>query len=309
MTNNTKSNKKSQFRKLELIFVGGMLALPLLQWLIFWLIVNFSSISLAFTDARTNAFTFQNFARFWEGLTAPYGTIKVALSNTFKYFLNSLLVINPLSLVIAYFLYKKIAFYKGFRILFYLPAIVSSVAMVAVFREVINPGGVLDAVLHLFGQSIPPEGWLARPDSATNVILVYSVWTGFSANMLLFMGAMIRVPVEMLEAAKLDGCSAIVELFVLILPLILPTISTLTIVTCTNVFSSTGPILLFTGGNYDTTTISYWIFEKIYGNGVLGGSPTNYNIVSATGLCFTLIGVPVILGIRYLMDKLPAVEY
>ena len=304
-----KTKRKNQFRKIELIFIWGMLVLPLLQWLIFWLIVNLSSIKLAFTDARTDVFTFDNFKVFWENLTVPYGTIKTALFNTLKHFLTSLLIINPISMVIAYFLYKKIACYKLFRIVFYLPAIVSSVAMVAVYREVINPGGIIDALLKLFGSSVPPEGWLARPTTATKAILVYTVWTGFGANILLFMGAMIRVPVEMLEAAKLDGCSAFRELVLLILPLILPTISTLVIITCTNIFSSSGPILLFTSGNYETTTISYWIFEKIYGNGVLGGSPSNYNIASCTGLCFTLVGVPIILAIRYLMDKLPTVEY
>ncbi len=297
-------------RKIELVFIWGMLLLPLVQWAIFWLYVNMSSFTLAFTDARTGEMPyFGNFITFWENLTAPYGTIKIALINTLKYFATSLIIINPLSLIIAYFLYKKIGGYKVYRIIFYLPAIVPGLVMVDVYREVINPGGIVDAILKIFGSGVPLKGWLADKSTATNAILVYTIWTGFGANILLFMGAMIRVPVEILEAAKLDGCSPILEFGALVLPLILPTISTLTIITCTSIFTASGPILLFGATDFDTTTISYWIFEKIYGNGVTGGSTENYNIVSCTGLCFTLVGVPIILLVRYLMDKLPTIEY
>ncbi len=305
----TFNKKKGNIRRKELIFIWGMLALPLLQWLIFWLGINANFIKLAFMDARTDAFTFSNFITFWNDLTAPNGSVKIALVNTLKYFATTMLIINPLSLAIAYFLYRKIRGYKIFRVIFYLPAIISAVVMVECYRGVIQPNGIVDMFLHIFGKSIPPEGWLANFDTATGAILFFVVWTGFGTNVLLFSGAMVRVPTEMLEASRLDGCSAFREFFVMILPMIMPTITTLIIVSCTSIIATTGPILLFTGGGYNTTTISFWIFEKIYGGGVAGGLTANYNIVSCTGLCFTLISLPIILLIRYLMDKIPVVEY
>lgn len=305
-----KKSQTSQFKKKQTLFVWGMIALPLLQWIICWLIVNLSSIKLAFTDARTNELTFRNFELFWEYLTSPYGEIKIALSNTLKYFSANLLIINPIACIVAYFLYKQIAGYKMFRVIFYLPAIVSSVAMVEAYRQFVGPGGLVNGILNIFGGSIPPEGLFARNETATNAILAYTIWTGCSVNMLLFMGAMTRVPLEVLEAAKLDGCSAFKELTVIILPLILPTICTVVTVTCTSVFSASGPILLFTKGACNTTTIAYWIFAKVYGDGVSGGmAASNYNIVSCTGLCFTLVGAPLIMLIRSLMEKLPTEEY
>ncbi len=303
------NKKKNNIRRKELIFIWGMLALPLLQWLIFWLGINVNFIKLAFLDARTNAFTFSNFITFWNDLTTPDGSVKIALVNTLKYFAATMLLINPLSLGIAYFLYRKIRGYKVFRVIFYLPVIISAVVMVECYRGVIQPNGIVDMFLHMFGRSIPPEGWLANFDHATGAILFFVVWTGFGANVLLFMGAMVRVPAEMLEASRMDGCSAFREFFVMILPMIMPTISTLIIVSCTSIVATTGPILLFTNGGYNTTTISFWIFEKIYGGGVSGGLTSNYNIVSCTGLCFTLISLPVIFLIRFLMEKIPVVEY
>lgn len=301
--------KKGNIRKKELIFIWGMLALPLLQWLIFWVGINANYIKLAFLDARTNTFTFYNFVTFWNDLTAPAGSIKIALVNTLKYFAATMLIINPLSLAIAYFLYRKIRGYKVFRVIFYLPAIISAVVMVECYRGVIQPRGAVDMIMHLFGKSIPSEGWLANFDTATGAILFFTVWTGFGVNVLLFMGAMVRVPTEMLEAARLDGCTSFREFFTMILPMIMPTISTLIITSFTGVVAVTGPILLFTNGGYNTTTIAFWIFEKIYGGGVSGGLTANYNIVSCTGLCFTLISLPIIFLIRYLMDKIPVVEY
>ncbi len=302
--------KRNKFKKNKFIFICAMLALPLLQWIVFWLMVNLESIKLAFLDARTDTFSYQNFIYVWDSLTNTTGaeTINIALKNTLKYFGSSLLIINPISLLIAYFIYKQIFGYKVFRIIFYLPMIVSSVVMVSVFREVINPGGFVDALLKLFNSSVPEKGWLADPSTATTTILFFTIWTGFASNMLLFLGALTRVPDEILEAAKLDGCPPFVELVRIILPLILPSMVTVTIVTCTNIFNSSGPILLFTSGDYKTTTISYWIFEMIY-DGTGGGSVENYNFVSCAGLCFTLVGIPFILAIRYLMDKIPAVEY
>ena len=307
-----KTSTRKRFKRRERIFIVLMLALPVIQWVIFWLTVNVSSISLAFKDPLTGAFTWRNFAQFWEDLTKPYGTIKIALTNTLEYFAVQMLVTNVLSLIIAYFLYKKIAMYKAFRIFFYLPAIITALAMVTVFSEVIAPHGLLGQFMKAIGHPLPPEGLLARSDSATHVIVFYSVWTGMSTNIMLFSGAMARVPVEILESAKLDGCSPMREFFQLILPLITPTITTIVIITFTAIFTATGPILLFglDVGTTKTTTISYWIFEKIYGNGALGGGSTEmYNLVSCTGLCFTVIGVPIILLVRWLMNKIPTVEY
>lgn len=298
------NSKKKKTNKNQTIFLFCMLALPVLQWLIFWLYVNLSSIALAFQDARTKTFTFENFVIFWEALTSPTGDIGLSMINTFKYFGVSLFIIMPIALFISYFLYKKVFGYRFYRIIFYLPAIVSGVAMVAVYKNFINPNGPLDWILGLFGKEVPVEGFLARPSSATTTIIIYCIWTGFSGNVLLFCGGMARVPVECLESAALEGCSPIRELIQIILPLIWPTVSTQIVLLFTGIFGMSGPILLFTYGEYGTTTLSFWIWKSIY-----TGSESAYNIISATGLALTAVGVPLILFIRWILEKVPTAEY
>ena len=82
----TKKNKRK-----EILFLFAMLAVPVANWLLFWLYVNFSSILLAFQDARTGEFTFNNFVTFWDNLTMPGGEIGIAV--------NANLIIHQLFLI------------------------------------------------------------------------------------------------------------------------------------------------------------------------------------------------------------------
>ena len=122
--------------------------------------------------------------------------------------------------------------------------------------------------------------------------------------MLLLCGALARIPLEILESARLDGINPLKELVFMILPLIWSTLSTLFILQMTKLFTASGPILLFTGGAYQTTTIGFWIFSKVAYQGA--GA---YNSVAAAGLIFTAVGAPIILFIKWLIEKIPVVEY
>ena len=294
---------KNGFQKY--VFLISLLIIPIINWVLFWFTVNIQSIFLAFQDSRTGAFTWWNFEYFWQQLTTSGGEIALAIENTLKYFSSNLFVVIPLSMIIAFFLYKKIWGHKAFTVIFYLPAIISSVAMVQVYMQFLSSNG---PVAQLFGDivKIPPEGLFARPETATSMIVLYTIWTGFSANILLFIGAMTRIPIEVFEAAKLEGCKPGREFISIVFPLIWPTFSTMLILSFTGLFSSSGPILLFgaDSASYKTTTISYWIFKEVYEGG-LGG----INAVSATGLCFTVVAVPLILFVRWVAEKVPEVEY
>ena len=287
------------------IFLSVLLIGPVANWLLFWFTVNIQSILLAFQDNRTGAFTWWNFQYFWQELTSVDGEIGLAVVNTLKYFFSNLLIVIPLSMIIAFFIYKKIWGYKTFTIIFYLPSIISSVAMVQIYMQMLASGGPIDK---LFGGilNIPVEGFFSRPDTATTMIVLYTIWTGFSSNILLFVGAMTRIPIEVFEAAKLEGCKPGREFISIVFPLIWPTISTMLILSFTGLFNASGPILLFgaDSATLKTTTISYWIFKEVYEGG-MGG----INAVSATGLCFTVVAVPLILFVRWVAEKVPAVEY
>ena len=307
--NDLAKKKKSAMKRRETIFLVCILALPVLNWIVFWLSVNVSSFVLAFQD-NTGEWSLINFTLFWDQLTSPYGdTVGMAILNTLKYFAVNLLLVFPLTLVMSYFIYKRVAGYRVFRVIFFLPAIISGIVLVSVYSNMISPTGPIGALLKAMGVQMPEEGYLLNPDTATPAILLYCVWTGFTTNLIIISSAMSRIPVEVLESARLDGCSSFKELIFLILPMIWSSVSTLVIFILTGIFNASGPILLFhPDGGYNTMTLSFWIYQQVYGGGAYGGTG-NYGLVSCAGLIFTCIGVPFILLVRRLIEKIPAVEY
>lgn len=304
-----KKKKVVGWKKNQNIFLFCILFVPALNWLVFWLYVNLSSFILAFQN-NSGEWSLINFTQVWDQLTSPYGdTIGAGILNTWKYFAQNLFIIFPLTLIISYFIYKRIAGYAVFRVIFFLPAIISGIVLVSVYSNMISPTGPIGALLEKMGINVPEESFLLNTDMATPAIMIYCVWTGFSTNMIIISSAMSRVPVEVLESARLDGCSAFKELIFLILPLIWSSVSTLVIFLLTGIFNASGPILLFhPDGGFDTMTLSFWIYQQVYGGGTYGGTG-NYGLVSCAGLIFTCIGVPFILLIRWLIEKIPTVEY
>ena len=147
--------------------------------------------------------------------------------------------------------------------------------------------------------------WLHLLDTRWSIILP-GIFAPFSVFILAKF--MRRIPTAVVEAAKLDGCGPFREFRSLVIPLIFSTLTTQLIFGLTGLFSSSGPILLMTGGAHKTTTLSYWIFENVYGS--TGATAADaYNIVSATGLVFTVILFPIILLVRFLVNKVDMVEY
>lgn len=299
---NTRTKRRFTKKTKDNLFVVGMLALPLAGFIVFYLFVNFNSILLAFQTKENGAvkWGFGNFKKVVADFSASgssAGVLFVALKNTFRYFFSGLLITLPLSFALCYFLYKRIAGYKFFRVVFYLPHIIAASVYTALFRYFIAVNGPLAEIVNAFGWGkIPPVFTMSK--YATSTILFYCVFTGLGGNLILFSGAMSNIDESLVEAAKIDGAGMWTEMAKIVIPLIWPTLSTVLIFQFTGIFSASGPILLFVpGGEFDTYTLSYWIFRQIqyYGE-------TNYP--SAVGLLMTAVGAPIALLMRRVFTKL-----
>lgn len=299
------------FRKGSSIFIFSMLIVPILWFLIFYVAVNANSILMAFktlkgiseNGTKLFAFSLDNFRQLFMEIDTPNSVIREAIANTLKYFSLNFFIILPTTYFVSYFLYKKIYGYKFFRVLFYMPSILSSVTMVIIFKNLIGSGGPVDNLMQsVFGTQLPPL--LTNQEYATPTILAYCLWTGFGVNIILYQGAFQRIPEAIIDAGKIDGVPWFKELVLIITPMAWTTLSMTFILAMTGLFTGGGPILLFgTGGAYETYTISYYIFSQVYDNGV-------FNYPAAVGIFFTIYSLPIILGFRYVMNKVdPKVEY
>ena len=299
----TKKRSMGQAKKLkDTIFVYLLIALPLIEFFTIYVYTNVDSFFLAFK--RNGEFAgWVNFEMLWNEVRAPGSDLLIAIRNTFIYF-GANLVLFVWSIFLSYFFYKKIAAYKAFRFILYMPAIISPVVFVSLFQNITSPNGAIEAIIKMFNPDFKMPSLLFRSETATWTMVVYVIWMGWTKNMLYLGGSLARIPVEVLESARLDGVGPWTELTKILVPLLLPTLSTLLLLDVVGILSSSGPILLFTKGAYETTTISYWMFTLVYATG-----ENAYAKASAAGMCLTVIMFPVVYTMRWLIGKIDSVEY
>ncbi len=298
-----KKRTMGQSKKLkDTIFVYCLLAIPLIEFFTIYVYTNIDSFFLAFQ--RNGEFAgWVNFEMLWNEVRAPGSDLVIAIRNTFIYF-GATFLLFLWSIFLSYFFYKKIYAYRFFRFVLYMPAIISPVVFVTLFKNLTSVNGAIDLMIRSFNPEFVMPELLARSDTATWTMVVYVLWMGWTKNMLYLGGSLARIPLEVLESARLDGVGPWDELTKILIPLLLPTLSTLLLLDVVGILSSSGPILLFTKGAYETTTISYWMFTLVYATG-----ENQYAKASAAGMCLTAIMFPIVYFMRWLIGKIDTVEY
>lgn len=299
-----KIKTRNAAKRQERWFVFSLLGIPILFFLVFWLYVNFDSLLLAFQrenyvtgEGKQLYFTFKNFEMVFTRFFKK-GELLIAFRNTLLFYAVALLIVLPLSILMAYFVYKKIAGYRFFRTIAYLPNIICSSALVVLFKYTFMAGGPYETILHAMGKAYENP---LMTDGAIKYLLIYSVIFGFGGNMVVFGGAMNSISQDVLEAGKIDGCNWFQELIKLIIPMIWPTISTILVLSFASILSSTGPILAMTGGDYNTATLSFLLYG--YATGAVQSISQDIYYASAIGLTMTLVTFPIVLVLRKVLYR------
>ena len=298
MQKNVSKEKKKTLRK-RYFFMFCFLVFPIVNFLVFYVYANFNSIVMAFQrpiydGGEGYVWTLDNFKRIVELFgSAGGGVLTEALINTVLFWISGMLIGLPISVLSCYFFFVKIPGSKLFRAVMYLPNIITSSALVVLFKYAIGYGGPLDALASRMGiEYIYP---LTEKPFAILTIIFYSVMFGFGTNIILIGGAMNGINVEMLEAARIDGCNWFQELTRIILPTIWPTVSTIIILSLASLLGSTGPILAFTKGEAGTMTLSFYIYKLVSG---VGTGVTDLNLACAVGLAMTVVSLPFVFIVK-----------
>ena len=295
-------------KTLDIVFILVMLAYPVLQFLITWIFVNFDALSMAFNGSDTFdgfEFTFYNFKKIFDDLSSPIADqayffnlnpATIVLLNSLGYCFITIFISLPLSLLFSYFLRKKMPLANVFRAIFFLPNIIPIVALTFAFRmSYTTPFGYLSGLFESLGINS------AKYPTSQILVYVYCIWAGLGYNIILFSGAIGRIPKELFESAELDHAGYFKEFLHVVVPCIWPTIVTLVVVGMTNVLTLYMHPYLLT--NYDTSstyTIALSIFQTAGNDGAM---PNDLHQVTAYGLFFSAVWAPIILLVRHLMSK------
>lgn len=125
------------------------------------------------------------------------------------------------SLILALLLNSKVKLLGVFRTIYFLPFIIPSFAVGAVYKNLLNPStGFVNKLLNLIGISDPPL-WYASPSSALLTMIIISSF-GFGVKMVVFLAALQEIPEEYYEVAELEGASKWKQFFKITLPIISP---------------------------------------------------------------------------------------
>lgn len=309
--------KKKSYNWKRRIFLICLLALSVSHFLIFWVYMNFETVRLTFFKYNMyNELKFIGFERYVKIFKEFF--IDEGNQSNLNMFFNTFraIVINvaifPLALYTAYAFYKKVYGEKFFRVIFYMPSVISLVALTMAYRSMFdgNIGGPVAKIFSWFG--VNTNKWLdvGLPDNTQiwTLIYIFSIMMGLGTNVILMSGAMLRIPQDIPEALEIDGCGYFREMFSITIPLIMPTITTWSIAIFTSVFSfMMQPMLIAVTGGYENKamTIPWLLFNQVQ-------SQNKENLLSAAtlGIMFSMFMLPITLGVRFVLEKFtPDVDF
>ena len=293
--------QKGKKRSIERnVFILFCVAVPIINFSIFYLGANFSAIAMAFTDVR-GMFSLENFVRLYNEIVEKTQFME-AVQNTMITFLI-LLAAFPFKVLVSYFIYKKIPGAGFYRVVFFLPIIIFSVAIALVFTYMIAPGGILaDWIGKAAGLEDEVE-LLADSRYANLTVWAHMLWIGFPGELIIWGGTFARIPDDVLESARIDGVSWWTEFTKIIVPMVWPTVALQMVLMLCQIFGSSGQVWLLTRGQYKTHTISSWMYQQLLSGS--GGSYKSgvFNYMSAAGLALTLIAVLLSTIVRKWSDR------
>ncbi|TXT49911.1 MAG: multiple sugar transport system permease protein [Spirochaetes bacterium] len=227
----------------------------------------------------------ENFRRVF--FTEPYKTrFSNAIGNNATWLGVTMLVQNTLGLAMGYFLSRRIRGSEFYKRIIFIPVLFSIVAVGFLWGLYLKPNGLLNGFLKLIGSPEMARAWLGDEKLATFSIIAVNIWRWVGFPSLVFLAAIDSVPTECLEAAWMDGAKDRTVFFRIILPLIVPSIliiTVLTIVGSLNVFEQIYTMAGLDGSpNYSTDTIGTLFYRTGFGS-VDSGNP-EIGVGSAIGV-------------------------
>jgi len=289
----------ANIKRNRMLFYVIFMIFPVLHFLMFYVYVNLNNILLAFQTFKETAngyvgsfAGFDNFKVVLETLSGGRGKMLV---NSFWLFLVNMVVVTPLAIIFSYYIYKKFPCSNFFKLMLFLPRVVSSVVLVLLFEYIVE-----DVYVELFKSDyglLTTNGFM--------VVMIYNVWVGFGVNIMMYSGSMSGINESISEAAQLDGANIIQEFWYITIPMIFPTITTFLVVGITTLFTDQMGLYTFFGENANFETVGYFLLIQSKYSDLVSPYPDtlSYSQISAFGLMITAIVLPVTLTVRHLLEK------
>lgn len=258
---------------------------------VFFFIPFFQTFALSFFDYTSSLYnpTFNGIDNYTKLFKEPI--FYQVMFNTFMYLLIAVpfLVIFPL--FIAIFINQKIRCVNLYKILIYLPVIVSIVVAAIAFKWLYSGEGILNYILSLF--HIEPIGWLVDTKWALFSVAIVTVWKGIGYYMMIYLASLMSVPQDLYEACDIDGANFFQKHLTVTIPHIMPTIALVSTISTISAMKVFAEIYVMTKGGplNSSKTIVYYIYERAFENLDLGYASALAVILLVIVMVFSLINI------------------
>ena len=309
--NKTKKKKtifNNKTRREQFVLYWALLLIPLVQFVLMYICVNFRSILFSFQkyDFDTAEYVF-NFIFFKDNLITILRelfsgeTLGIAWWNSTKSYLLTLLIIMPIQIIVAFFIYKKMWFSKFLQIVLYFPNMIAGMTTIIAFKYFVEKGlPNIFPTVEIFRKL---GGLLANNDTIFNTLLFYVFWTSLGGGMIMMTGQMSRIDKEVLEAAQIDGVNIFQEFIHIAFPVIYPILIIQLYTRIIAIFTGGPPLYQFFASNVPSQaqTIQYYFFTLIIGS---TSSPANFPKAALGGVLFTIVAAPIVFTLKWVLERL-----
>lgn len=220
-----------------------------------------------------------------------------ALGNNLWFFVIHMLVQNPIGIALAAILsHPKLRFAALYRSAIFIPTILSFVIVGFAWKLILSPiWGIAPTMLDFVGLKSLFAPWLGKEAYALTTLALISVWQFIGIPMMLIYAALLSIPEEILEAGEVDGITGMSAFWKIKLPLILPSIGIISILTFVGNFNAFDLIYAtqgaLAGPNYSTDILGTFMYRTFFGFQLRLGDPHMGSAIASSMFIIILIGV------------------
>lgn len=188
------------------------------------------------------------------------------LFNTFLFLIMVVPFLSIFPLIVAIFINQKIKGITLYKILIYIPVVISIVVVAIAFKWLYAQEGILNYIMQLC--HIPAIGWLTDTKFAMFSVALVTIYKGIGYYMMIYLSSLISVPKDLYEAAEVDGANEIFKHLTVTIPHLMPTIALVVTVSSISALKVFAEIYVMTKGGplNSTKTIVYYIYERAFEN-------------------------------------------
>ncbi|MCM1143156.1 MAG: ABC transporter permease subunit [Blautia sp.] len=259
------------------------------------LVIAFKNYSPALGIAGSPWVGMKNFTQFFNSYQFP-----ITIKNTLILSIYGLVIGTPLPIALALMCnqMRTRMFKKVFQVITYLPHFISTMVMCGLILIILSPSnGLLANIFRLFGAEFP--NLMANADAFKHVYVWSDIWQHLGWNSIIYLAALSSIDPTYYEAATIDGASTMQKIRYIDLPLIMPTVVILLVMSAGNILGI-GFEKVFLLQNTLNLTSSEIISTYVYKMGLQSGQ---YSLSTAIGLFNTAVNVTILLVINYIAKK------